>query len=48
MCVKNKYLITLSDLPDFPNEGNSQGEILGFQVYIFSRGILYTGSVAGK
>jgi hypothetical protein len=25
-------MITLSDLLDFPTEGNSQGEILGFQV----------------
>jgi len=32
MCVKNKYMITLSDLTNFLNEGNSQGEILGFQV----------------
>jgi hypothetical protein len=36
LCVKNKYMmITFSDLTDFPSEGNSQGEILGFQV-IFS------------
>jgi hypothetical protein len=25
-------MISLSDLIDFPSEGNSQGEILGFQV----------------
>jgi hypothetical protein len=31
--MKNKYMmITLSDVTDFPSEGNSQGEILGFQV----------------
>jgi hypothetical protein len=41
-------MITLSDLTDFPSEGNSQGEILGFQVNIFRRGILYTGSIAEK
>jgi hypothetical protein len=28
-------MITLSDLADFPSEGNSQGEILGFQVIYF-------------
>jgi len=32
LCVKNKYLITLSDLLDFPSEGNYQAEILRFQV----------------
>ena len=38
MCVKNKYvMISLSDLIDFPSEGNSQGEILGFQVIFFQQ-----------
>jgi len=33
ICVKNKCMMkSLSDLIDFPSEGNSQGEILGFQV----------------
>ena len=36
VCVKNKcMMISLSDLADFPSEGNSQGEILGFQVIYF-------------
>ena len=36
VCVKNKYImITLSDLADIPSEGNSEGEILGFQVIYF-------------
>jgi hypothetical protein len=34
--VKNKYMmITLCVLTDFTSEGNSQGEILGFQVIYF-------------
>ena len=38
ICVKNKYMmISLSDLIDFPSEGNSQGEILGFQVIFFQQ-----------
>jgi len=28
-------MVTLSNLTDFPSEGNSQGEILGFQVIYF-------------
>ena len=37
ICVKNNYMmISLSDVIDFPSEGNSQGEILGFSGYIFS------------
>jgi len=35
-------MINLSDLPDFPSEGKF------IYLYIFSRGILYTGSVAVK
>ena len=36
MCVKNKYMMkTLSNLTDYPSEGNSQEEILGFQVIYF-------------
>jgi len=30
-------MITLSDLPDFPSERNSQREILGFRVIYFQQ-----------
>jgi len=30
-------MITLSDMTDFPSGGNSQGEILGFQVIYFQQ-----------
>jgi len=38
VCVKNKYLTTLSIPIDFPSRGNSQGDILaGFQVIYFQQ-----------
>ena len=35
MCVKNKYMITLSVLTDFPSERNPQRVFHGFQLIYF-------------